>query len=127
MYSKSIININIYGQLPLPSELPQSEPQQEIILWLSENIVEWKFFARYLTVKEKEIERIEKEHQNDVREQCYQMLRQWERCQTQTYTYYSLGRALRRDFKNRHLYGKFVKEVKKNEPVLEDEKVNSDE
>ena len=81
-------------------------------------MVDWKFFARYLRLEDKDIERIEKEHANDLREQCYAMLRQWSR-QTNVFSYRTLGTALSRDGKNCYLYSQFVNEISKHEPVEE--------
>lgn len=115
----TLVNLLISLQVPPPSALPLTEPDRDVILWLSENVVDWKFFARYLRLEDKDIERIEKEHANDVREQCYAMLRQWRLHQADVCNYRTLGTALRRDGKNCYLYSQFVKEISKHEPVEE--------
>ena len=79
--------------------------------------MDWKFFARFLRVEDKDIERIEKEHPNDLREQCYTMLRLWEMRQTEVCSYRTLGAAISWDSKNRHLYNQFVKEITKYELI----------
>ena len=57
------------------SSLPLTAPPQQLLLWLSDEVVQWKFLGHYLDVDETTIERITLENQNNIREQCFQMLK----------------------------------------------------
>ena len=52
-----------------------SPSQHQLLLWLSDEVVQWKFLGRYLDVDETTIKRIALENQNNIREQCFQMLK----------------------------------------------------
>ena len=59
-------------------------------------------------MEEPTIERIALENPNNIREQCFQMLKTFERQQGAECTCRRLGEALLQSEKNRHLFGKFV-------------------
>ena len=96
-----------------PSTLPNTIPDRSVILWLSQRLVRWKFFARHLGLEDYEIERIEAENAGDIKEQCYAMFRTWYQRKPEKYTYQTLGRVILDSEKNKKLYVDFVKEVVK--------------
>ena len=89
-------------------------PKNTIYLWLSKEIVSWKFIARYLGLKENDIERIMADYRNfGTDEMCFQMFVMWERYFTgMGCDYRTLGEVLRKSEKNRHLYPEYVERVK---------------
>ena len=90
-----------------PGALPLTPPPPGLLLWLSDEVVQWKFLGRYLGMEEPTIERIALEDPNNIREQCFQMLKTFERQQGAECTCRRLGEALLQSEKNRHLFGKF--------------------
>lgn len=95
-----------------PSSLPLTAPPQELLLWLSDEVVQWKFLGRYLDVDETTIERIALENPNNIREQCFQMLKAFKNEQGENCTCRRLGEALLESGKNRHLYSKFCAKLR---------------
>lgn len=94
----------------LPVNLPVS---QDVIIVLAKRITRWKFLARYLDFQEHEIQRIHDEHQNDVQEQCYQMLWNWKQTHPNGGDCLALGEAVRKDLGD-SFYFEFVKLVTEN-------------
>ena len=90
-----------------PNTLPLTPPPRGLLLWLSGEVVYWKFLGRYLDVEESTIERIALENPNNIREQCFQMLKTFEVQQGEKCTCRQLGKALLESGKNRHLFVKF--------------------
>lgn len=95
-----------------PSSLPLTAPPQQLLLWLSDEVVQWKFLGRYLNVDETTIERIALENPNNIREQCFQMLKTYKSQQGEKCTCRQLGEALLESEKNRHLYSKFCAKLR---------------
>lgn len=113
-------------QVPQPSTLPLTKPHPHVILWLSQNVVNWKFFARYLEIKDNDVDRIVIESANSVREQCYAMLKQWRRqTESNMCNYRTLGTALSQDSENCDLYRQFVEKIFEYEPVGENNTTSS--
>lgn len=95
-----------------PSSLPLTLPPQQLLLWLSNEVVQWKFLARYLEVDETTIDRITLENPNDIREQCFKMLKAFESQQGEKCTCRRLGEALLESEKNKPLYSKFCTKLR---------------
>ena len=103
-------NVSRQPNPPLPSVsnlLPATEVPTDALLWLSERIESWKFLARYLKLEEHEIKRIEQDNLHSIAEQRYQMLLTW-KLQNPTATLQTLGEALVKNPKTRHLLGDFA-------------------
>lgn len=98
--------------VPLPSSLPDIEPDTATLLWLSENMVGWPFVARYLKFAGPVIERIKEENPHNVSEQCYQMLDKWYRQRPSKFSCQTLGEALFKSERNKQLYPVFVDRVR---------------
>ncbi|KAJ8027692.1 FAS-associated death domain protein [Holothuria leucospilota] len=62
---------------------------------LSHKIAEWKKIARYLTIKEAQINSIQRDYDGHTQEQTYQMLLLWKRKKGDDATYRALVQALR--------------------------------
>ena len=90
--------------------LPPLPVNQKVFIWLSRNIVQWKFLARYLRVSESDIIAIEHSESGDLQEQCYQMLLLWNRQHPQG-TYRDIGAAMAESSKNCHLLDGFAAAV----------------
>ena len=99
-----------------PNYLPARSPDRKIFLWLSGELVRWKFIARALGLSDAEIEIIVVDHQG-VGEQRYQMLATWERCYFHECSYQKLGRVLLESASNKHLYPEYVERVKNLEQL----------
>ena len=100
--------------VPPPTSLPDLEPpdRTDLFLWLSKSLVGWPFVARYLGFNdEATIERIKEENPHDVSEQCYLMLDRWYRERPSRFSCRTLGEALFRSERNKHLYPEFVQRV----------------
>ena len=95
-----------------PSVLPLTPPPAGLLLWLSDEVIKWKFLGRYLGMEESTIERIDLENPQNIREQCYQMLTTFARQQGTACTCRRLGEALLQSEKNRHLFGKFCAKLR---------------
>lgn len=95
-----------------PSSLPLTAPPQQLLLWLSDEVVQWRFLGRYLGIGETTIERITLENQNNIREQCFKMLKVFEGQQGENCTCRRLGEALLESEKNKHLYSKFCTKLR---------------
>ena len=93
------------------SLLPLTPPPTPLLLWLSERVVQWKFLGRYLDVKEHDLDRISLENQNDIREQCFQMLKRFSMEAGPRSTCQRLGRALLESERNKHLFAEFCEKV----------------
>ena len=78
-------------------------------MWLTEKVQRWKFLARRLGLQESDVSRIESDHPQDTREQCYQMFLRLRAVDPENYTYPVLGEALRKE--SQELYNDYVKEV----------------
>jgi hypothetical protein len=74
-------------------------------------VIQWKFLGRYLDVKEPDLERISLENQNDIREQCFQMLKRFSMEAGSRSTCQRLGRALLESERNKHLFAQFCEKV----------------
>lgn len=98
-----------------PSSLPLKVPDRRIYLWLSSEIMSWKFIARPLGIQESEIERIEIDHRG-LDEHRFQMFQTWERRYYHDCNYQKLGAVLLNSENNRRLYDEYVTRVKKIEP-----------
>ena len=99
-----------------PSSLPLKVPKRNIYLWLSGEILSWKFIARHLGLQESDIERITSDH-NGILEQRFQMFRTWEQQGFDDCSYQRLGEVLMNSEKNRHLYEEYVRKVNENEQI----------
>ena len=101
------------SQTPAPdtSSLPTTAPPQRVLLWLSNHLVKWRFFARYLGVEDHIIDRIEAENQGDIREQCYQMLSTSKQQNPDSFTCRNIGLALLESENNRKLLGEYCNQV----------------
>ena len=97
---------------PDPSSLPLTAPPPELFLWLSDELVHWKFLARYLRLEESLIDRIALENQNNIREQCYKMLLEFKQKEGAGCTCQRLGRALLQSEKNRHLFAQYCAKLR---------------
>ena len=104
------ISVEPHPNPPLLS-LPLTPPGTPLLLWLSNEVVQWKFLGRYLDVDEGTIERITLEHQNNIREQCFQMLKVFVQQQGNEATCRKLGETLLQSEKNKQLFGKFCAKV----------------
>ena len=92
----------------IPSTLPKNCPVcSTVLLRLSEVVPKWKFLARWLQLQEHEIQRLCENHQNDVQEQCYQMLLKWQQCRSNA-SYQALGEAVKLAFGDQ-LYSNYVR------------------
>ena len=78
-------------------------------MWLTQNVTNWKFLARWLGLQEADVARIETDNPNNNREQCYQMFLRLRAVDPENYTYPVLGEALRKE--SQELYSDYVKEV----------------
>jgi len=97
---------------PSPDSLPSKPPDRNVFLWLSGELVRWKFVARQLGLTEAEIESICVDHRGEVGEQRYQMLATWERCYFHECSYQKLGQVLLESEGNKHLYPEYVERTK---------------
>ena len=95
--------------------LPTTAPPQRVLLWLSNHLVKWRFFARYLGVEDHIIDRIEAENHGDIREQCYQMLSTSKQQNPDSFTCRNIGLALLESAKNRTLFGEYCNHVLSNQ------------
>ena len=84
-------------------------------MWLTQQVTNWKFIARWLGLAENEVSRIETDHPKEDREQCYQMFVRWKELHPKNYTYAVLGSALGKE--SQELYEKFVEEVQIRTPL----------
>jgi hypothetical protein len=83
------------------------------LLWLSQNITEWKFMGRYLGLSEYEITRIRQEQPHDISEQVIQMLFTWKKLNKPgEITYQKLLDALDFAEKCSNLHNDFIRFVK---------------
>ena len=99
-----------------PSSLPLEVPRRSIYLWLSNEILQWKFIARRLGLQDSDIAIIESDHRlGGLKEHRLQMFLAWEKRFYQDCNYQRLGEVLMESDKNRHLYSEFVRRVKENE------------
>jgi hypothetical protein len=89
-------------------ELQPKPCDQNVILWLNQRVINWKFIARWLGLSESEVSRIETDHQGD-REQCFKMFMRWKETDPGNYTYLVLGEALKKE--SQELFNEYVKEV----------------
>ncbi len=103
------------GDQPDPSALPDKPPRVTVFLWLSQRLTKWKFFARHLGLQEHDIDRIEIENRDDLREQCYKMFSAWHQQTGRACSYQTLGRVMLESEKNRNLYASFVEKVREAE------------
>ncbi len=99
------------SELLNPNSLPLKCPDKRIYLWLSGEILSWKFVARNLGLNESDIETIQTDH-HGVEEQRYQMFQVWERRNFQDCNYQKLGKVLFESEKNRKLYPQYVERIK---------------
>ena len=89
-----------------PDKLPSMRVSLAVMRDLSKELPKWEFPARALGLDEAEIERIRANHPLDNREQCYQMLLNWEQSSAQKATYQALGHALQTEAPK--VYPKYV-------------------
>ena len=92
--------------------VPNKPVQARAFLWLQSRMVEWKWVARYLGIKEQEVVRIERENPSSIAEQCYQMLTTWQRQNTDADTnYVALYKAIQEGERNVDLCKEFAEFV----------------
>ena len=87
--------------------VPNKPVQAKAFLWLQSRIVEWKWVARHLGMKETDVARIERENPGDIAEQCYQMLDTWHRQNSDT-SYATLYKALQEGERSASLCKEFA-------------------
>jgi hypothetical protein len=92
------------------SQLFQKPCNQQVIMWLTQRVTNWKFLGRWLGLPENVLSRIITDNQKSDREQCYQMFLRWKESDPENYTYPVLGDALQRE--SQVLYNEFVDEVR---------------
>jgi hypothetical protein len=90
-------------------ELPNSQCDNRVLLWLVRKVGDWKFLARWLGLQESDITQVEMDNPRSGREQCYQMLLKWKSVAPESYSYPVLGEALRQE--SLELFNAYVKEV----------------
>ena len=98
-----------HNTIQLSLQLPSTQCNSKVVLWLVKKVTDWKFLARWLGLEEHDISRIEADYQRSDRERCYQMFLKFKSIDPQSYTYPVLGEALRRE--SQELFNEFVKEV----------------
>lgn len=91
-----------------------------MVLWLSQRLVKWKFFARHLQLKDHVIDRIEVDNPGDVREQCYNALHAWQQEMGKACSYQTLGKVILESERNRGLYTGFVEKLREAERASSD-------
>lgn len=111
-HQQALATVDDLGSFPQTLQVPK----QSIYLWLAQEIVQWKFFARHLNLVERDIERIMNDFQG-MSECCYQVFMRWEQsfAGSGECSYRKLGQVLRTSEPNRHLYVEYVKRVKELE------------
>ena len=91
------------------TQLLPTSCDQQVIVWLTQRLTNWKFIARWLGLQENEISRIMADNPLSDREQCYQMFLRWRETDPENYTYPVLGQALKKE--SLELYNEYVREV----------------
>ena len=91
------------------AQLPNSQCDNRVLLWLVRKVGDWKFLARWLGLQESDITQVEMDNPRSGREQCYQMLLKWKSVAPESYSYPVLGEALRQE--SLELFNAYVKEV----------------
>ena len=75
---------------------------------IAKMLPKWKFLARLLGIQDHEIQQITENFQNDVQEQCYQMLLKWKQSHSDSdSSYHKLGEAILEEFGEQH-FSKYV-------------------
>ena len=101
------------------SQLPQNRSvSTDVLVWLAKHVTQWKFLARRLHLQESDIQQIEANYSNDIREQSYQMLLKW-KLTCSNASYHTLGEAVREEC-GETLYCDYVTMVREAEEAASD-------